>query len=108
MHMWQALFSDGGYVYLDVRPKLEYDEAGKVPGSVNIPIVNSERKWDPEQQKKVSETSSRLDVKCLCLFSFLSPMLQVPYLLPLAQVAMHMHDTRPSGASNADLLKLAP
>ncbi|KAK9838750.1 hypothetical protein WJX74_002624 [Apatococcus lobatus] len=57
----RALFSEGGYVYLDVRPQLEYEEAGKVPGSVNIPVVNSKRKWDPEQNKKVFEKSDNPD-----------------------------------------------
>ena len=49
----QALFSDGGYTYLDVRPKLEVDDIGKVKGSVNVPMANSARKYDPEQRKKV-------------------------------------------------------
>ena len=49
----QVLFSEDGYTYLDVRPALEYEEAGRVKGSVNIPIVNAKRVWDPEQKKKV-------------------------------------------------------
>lgn len=47
------LFSEAGYTYLDVRPLLEYEEAGRVKGSVNIPIVNARRVWDPEEKKKV-------------------------------------------------------
>ena len=53
----QALFSAGGYTYLDVRPKLEFEDLGKVVGSVNVPIVNSVRKYDPEQKKKVTQSS---------------------------------------------------
>ena len=49
----QVLFSEDGYTYLDVRPALEYEQAGRVKGSVNIPIVNAKRVWDPEQKKKV-------------------------------------------------------
>ena len=49
----QVLFSEDGYIYLDVRPALEYEEAGRVKGSVNIPIANAKRVWDPEQKKKV-------------------------------------------------------
>ena len=49
------LFSSDGYTYLDVRPRLEYEEAGRVKGSVNIPIMNARRVWDPEQKKKVIE-----------------------------------------------------
>ena len=40
-------------MYLDVRPPLELDEVGRVRGSVNIPIMYSQRKWSPEEQKKV-------------------------------------------------------
>ena len=49
----QVLYSEEGYTYLDVRPKLEYEEVGRVKGSVNIPLVNLRRVWDPEQKKKV-------------------------------------------------------
>ena len=49
----QVLFSEDAYTYLDVRPRLEYEEAGRVKGSVNIPIMNARRVWDPESKKKV-------------------------------------------------------
>ncbi len=29
-----------GYTWLDVRPALEYEDAGKVKGSVNVSIMN--------------------------------------------------------------------
>ena len=51
----QALFSNFGYTYLDVRPSLELEEVGKVKGSVNIPIVHAKRKYSSEKQKKVLE-----------------------------------------------------
>lgn len=54
----RTLFSDGGYTYLDVRPKVECEDLGKVRGCVNIPIVNSVRKYNAEQGKKVSTTST--------------------------------------------------
>jgi len=49
----QALYSNGGYVYLDVRPALELDEVGKFKGCVNISPYSSKRVFDPEQNKKV-------------------------------------------------------
>lgn len=36
-----------------MRPALENEDVGKVKGSVNVPIMNSTKKWDSEQQKKV-------------------------------------------------------
>ena len=53
----QVLYSEDGYTYLDVRPELEVQEVGKVKGSVNIPIMNATRKYDPEQKKKVTQKS---------------------------------------------------
>jgi rhodanese-related sulfurtransferase len=47
------LFSELGYTYVDVRPPLEIEEVGKVPGSVNIPLKLAKKKFDPEQNKKV-------------------------------------------------------
>jgi 3-mercaptopyruvate sulfurtransferase SseA len=49
----QVLFSDLGWKYVDVRPALEFEEVGKVPGSINIPVVNSKRVFSPEENKKV-------------------------------------------------------
>ena len=49
----QVLYSEDGYVYLDVRPTLEIDAVGRFKGSVNIPVMNATRKYDPEQKKKV-------------------------------------------------------
>lgn len=49
----QALFSNFGYTYLDVRPSLELEEVGKVKGSVNISLVNATRKYSSEKKKKV-------------------------------------------------------
>eukprot|EP00798_Chlamydomonas_sp_ICE-L_P001120 gene1120-3954_t len=34
-----------GWTWLDVRPTLEYEDAGKTKGSVNIPIKNSKKKF---------------------------------------------------------------
>lgn len=68
----QALYSDGGYTYLDVRPKLEVDDIGKVKGSVNVPMANSVRKYDPEQRKKVVQNLGKnedfiKEVRCFFL-----------------------------------------
>jgi rhodanese-related sulfurtransferase len=49
----QALHSDGGYYYLDVRPALELDEVGKYKGCVNISPYKSKRVFDAEANKKV-------------------------------------------------------
>lgn len=48
----QALFSNLGYVYLDVRPALELEEVGKVRGCINIPIVHARRVWNSQEGKK--------------------------------------------------------
>lgn len=47
------LFSEDGYTYLDVRPSLEYEDVGRVKGSVNIPMKHSKKVYDSEQKKKV-------------------------------------------------------
>ena len=31
---------------MDVRSKAEYDDDGKVPNAVNIPLINTKRKWN--------------------------------------------------------------
>lgn len=49
----QVLFSEEGYVYLDVRPALELDEVGKVKGAVNVPMMHAKRVFSPEENKKV-------------------------------------------------------
>ena len=43
-----------GYTWLDVRPTMEYEDAGKVRNSVNIPIMNMTKKFVGEEKKKVS------------------------------------------------------
>jgi hypothetical protein len=57
----QALFSNLGYTYLDVRPSIELEEVGKVRGSVNIGIKNAKRKYNTEKGKKVLEKSDNPD-----------------------------------------------
>lgn len=39
----QVLTAELDYVYLDVRPTFEYEEAGKVKSSVNIPLKNTKK-----------------------------------------------------------------
>lgn len=48
----QVLY-ETGYAYLDVRSELEYQDIGKVKGSVNVPFVHAKRVWSAEEQKKV-------------------------------------------------------
>lgn len=52
----QALVSNGGYTYLDVRPAIELEQVGKVNGvnMVNIPVMNGGSRWSSEKRKKVS------------------------------------------------------
>ena len=50
--MLQVLFSEAGYKYIDVRPAFEFDDAGHCKQAINIPVMNLERKWSPEEQKK--------------------------------------------------------
>lgn len=57
----RVLFSELGYTYLDVRPKLELEEVGKVRGSVNIPLVNAKRVYKAEEGKKVIEREENPD-----------------------------------------------
>ena len=56
--MLQALWQEGGYTYLDVRPQIEWDDIGHVrvqPGApvVNVPIKHSVRKYNAEKKGKV-------------------------------------------------------
>lgn len=51
----RVLYSDMGYTYLDVRPALELEAAGKFKGCVNVPLVNAKWRYDPELKKKVLE-----------------------------------------------------
>lgn len=53
LYYHQVLYSEDGYTYLDVRPALEYEDVGRVKGSVNIPMMIAKRVYDPEQKKKV-------------------------------------------------------
>jgi len=48
----QVLFSEAGYKYIDVRPAFEFDDAGHCKQAINVPVMNLERKWSPEEQKK--------------------------------------------------------
>lgn len=48
----QALYSNGGYTYLDVRTTLEVDEVGKIKDAVNIPFMLASRRYDPETREK--------------------------------------------------------
>ena len=44
---------------MDVRPKVEYEDVGKVGGSINLPVKNGTKKWSPEKQKKVQHVSAQ-------------------------------------------------
>ncbi|WIA20153.1 hypothetical protein OEZ86_013798 [Tetradesmus obliquus] len=48
----RALYSNGGYTYLDVRSQLEVEEVGKVKDAVNIPFMLVSRKYDPETRER--------------------------------------------------------
>ena len=50
----QALIEKGGYRYLDVRPKVEYEDIGRVIPSLNIPKMNGQKKWSAKKKRKVS------------------------------------------------------
>lgn len=54
----QALVSDGQYKYLDVRPQIEFEDVGKVTGSINVPIMYGRKKWSSKKQKKVGIRAS--------------------------------------------------
>ncbi len=57
----QALISSLGWTYLDVRSSLECEDVGRIKGSINVPMVNAVKKWDPEQQKKVVKKQDNPD-----------------------------------------------
>ena len=71
----QALISSLGWKYLDVRSSLECQDIGKVKDSINVPMVNAVKKWDPEQQKKVVKKEDNPD--------FLKQVMHNTYLLQL-------------------------
>ncbi|GAX81473.1 hypothetical protein CEUSTIGMA_g8902.t1 [Chlamydomonas eustigma] len=48
----RALYSNLGYTYLDVRPKLEIDEVGMFKGAVHIPLKISKKMYDRETNTK--------------------------------------------------------
>ena len=50
--MLQVLYSEAGYKYVDVRPAFEFDDAGHCKQAINVPVMNLERKWSPEEKKK--------------------------------------------------------
>ena len=78
----QALVSSLGWTYLDVRSSLECSDVGKIKDSVNIPIVNASKKWDPEQQKKVVKKEDNPDfVKQVTSISLLHFLLCLPTTL---------------------------
>jgi len=57
----QALISSLGWKYLDVRSTLECEDVGRIKDSINVPMVNAVKKWDPEQQKKVVKKEDNPD-----------------------------------------------
>ena len=57
----QALISNLGYVYLDVRPSLELEEVGQVRGCVNIPIMHARRVWNSQEGKKALQKEDNLE-----------------------------------------------
>ncbi|DBA86354.1 hypothetical protein WJX79_004408 [Trebouxia sp. C0005] len=57
----RALISSLGWKYLDVRSSLECEDVGRIKDSINVPMVNAVKKWDPEQQKKVVKKEDNPD-----------------------------------------------
>lgn len=47
------LNAEGGYTFLDVRSKTEYEY--KITGSVNIPIINATWKFSSEKSRKIPD-----------------------------------------------------
>ena len=43
----RVLYSEGGYIIVDVRSKVEYEKDGNIIGSVNIPLINVKRTYNP-------------------------------------------------------------
>jgi rhodanese-related sulfurtransferase len=52
---------ENGYTYVDVRPALELSEVGKVVGCVNVPLYNSKKVFDKQQNKKVVKKEKNND-----------------------------------------------
>ena len=55
----RVLNAEGGYTFLDVRSKAEYEY--KIAGSVNVPIINATWKFSVEQKRKVPTQSVNAD-----------------------------------------------
>lgn len=49
------LLEKGGYTYLDVRPTMQLEEAGRVRRGVNVPFVQIERVYKADKGAKVLE-----------------------------------------------------
>ena len=62
LHVLQVLFSEAGYKYIDVRPAFEFDDAGHCKQAINVPVMNLERKWSPEEQKKARSIFHALEI----------------------------------------------
>lgn len=58
-----CLYKEGGYTFLDVRSKPEYDDDGKVPQAVNIPLINTTKRWDLETGNPVYNQTANADFK---------------------------------------------
>ena len=53
------LNAEGGYTFLDVRSKGEYEY--KITGSVNIPIINATWKFSSEKKRKIPDQKVNAD-----------------------------------------------
>jgi len=50
----RVLYSEGGYIIVDVRSKVEYEKDGKIVGSYNIPLINVKRTYDSSSEDKLN------------------------------------------------------
>jgi rhodanese-related sulfurtransferase len=55
----RVLNAEGGYTFLDVRSKNEYEY--KIAGSVNIPIINATWKFDVTEKRKIPAQTINAD-----------------------------------------------
>ena len=55
----RVLNAEGGYTFLDVRSKTEYEY--KITGSVNIPIINATWKFSAEKKRKIPDQTVNRD-----------------------------------------------
>eukprot|EP00212_Chloropicon_laureae_P007032 CAMPEP_0197498702 /NCGR_PEP_ID=MMETSP1311-20131121/59404_1 /TAXON_ID=464262 /ORGANISM="Genus nov. species nov., Strain RCC856" /LENGTH=274 /DNA_ID=CAMNT_0043044427 /DNA_START=24 /DNA_END=848 /DNA_ORIENTATION=- len=54
---------DNGYKFLDIRSNPEYEDDGKVPKGINIPLINTTRSWDFSENPPVRSVQQKANTE---------------------------------------------